>query len=733
MLAAIAVWYILVQFSPVAPTVHGYGTSFSNLFISSVLQQFLGTIKFDNAPTIIYTNENEDDFSRIITGNETMFVAYDNPTQSQDLYADLIAFPIIAAAVTPIVRFTDDMPNPPIEDPFVLTRDNLVGIFNGTITRFCNISNLNPKWNMWICAKETVNLTAYHRKLASGTNFVFTSALSSFSDAWRKEYGCGLKTKWPSSIASELIDSNNAMIGAVALRPFSIGYTPVPDFKNYTQTNKLTNVHAVYIANPVKDGSTKLVSPLQPAALQSAVDYAVLSSGGVHWNQSLINLPCEDCWPISSYAYVVVRKDYAQRLGFRSLDSVYVTVRFLKYILQHGIDYGTQYLSYVSPPVAVVQGALQQISTIRFHGKVVQLSGRIQYHWMAIGIITALTIIAIVVRLAVPLCSRAASKDGRPMSRLTKDDIYDVNNHSLMRQILENEPSVTSARPPRMEETLRRAMIDTGEIVMQRQIGKGASGDVFVGTYIGAIVAIKRMLLPTNSERMGVVENFIREASTMAQLRHPNIVQFIGASVSHPYLYIITEYCTQGSLYDVLHGERKRQLTRKEKRNILIDAALGIMYLHGKGIVHRDIKTHNFLVDRTGTVKVADFGTSAALGLNLRAQGSENNMKTMVGTPEYVAPEVVTPKGNGYSYKADIYSFGIVAWEVWSGQQPYGDLPLIEIIFGVTTNGIRPPIDAIDEPELAKLIQRCWAQEPDQRPTFDEILEVLKDLDEEAE
>jgi ABC-type phosphate transport system substrate-binding protein len=733
-LAALAAWYMIVQFTPSDPSVDGYGTSFSNLFITKALEQYLSTQRFNKAPSIIYTNENYADFDRIVLGNGTaMFVAYDDPVQPHSLYNGLIAFPIAAAAIIPIVRFSDEEPNPPITEKFVLTRENLVGIYNGSIFRFCNLSDLNPRWNDWICSKETSNLTAWHREAASGTNFVFTSALASFSSAWRHTYPPGLTSNWPPNIGRDTVNGNLNMISAVDLRPFSIGYIPIPDFKKYMKEKGKSLVHPVDIANPSQSGhSYKAVSAMQPDSLQAAVNFASHGPSGNGWNQSLINLPCEECWPLSSFAYVVVREDYKKSLGYNSSVSVSMTVKFLQYVLNNGIELAVSNFSYVSPPKNIIDDALWKLSNIRFHGKILGNIRKIKYDILAAVLISTMAVIAAILRMTIPLCMKPKSQNGRPLSRVTRDEMFDEgSHHSLMRQILENDEAITSPRPPRLDDTLRKAMIDTGELTIQRQIGKGASGDVFIGTYIGAIVAIKRMLLPTNSDRMGVVENFVREASTMALLRHPNIVQFLGASVSPPYLYLITEYCTQGSLWDVLHGDRKRNLSRSQKRAILIDAALGIMYLHGKGIVHRDIKTHNLLVDRTGTVKVADFGTSATLGFNLRATGSENNMKTMVGTPEYVAPEVMIPKGKGYSSKADIYSFGIVAWEVWSCQQPYSDLPMIEILFGVTTNGIRPSIEVIDDPDLAELIKRCWAQEPEHRPTFDDILSVLRDLEEE--
>lgn len=731
-LAAAVAWYLIIQFSPQPPTVVGYGTSFANFFLERTIQSYVRTLNRANAPSIQYINENVDDFKRILHANGTSFVAFDDPSQvtTQD---GLIIFPMVAVSVIPIVHFMDNYPSQ-LPRRFVLTPEQLVSIYNGSITRFCNVSaNLNPEWNEYICAKENVNLTSYHRVMPSGTNYLFTSALASFSPQWAQKYPPGLNSNWSGPTQTHIIDSNNEMISAVAFHPYSIGYVPFPDFTNGVYS---ANVIPVDLAVQTSNGTRRIVSGTDPETLRQTVLYAsqhfVNADYPTWWNQSLTNLPCTGCWPIAGFSYITMKKNYESSKGYHN-SQVYAVAEFFQYAIENGVRESRA--SYANPVLRIRERSFEAIKSIRFDGYLARKSVNIQYEVLAAALVAVLALIAAVIRMMVPLCRRVSrvGKNGR-ISRITgEDDNYSSDNHSLMRQILENDSSVTSPRSPMLDESLRRALIDTGELVIQRQIGKGASGDVFIGTYIGAIVAIKRILLPTNSERLAVVETFVKEASMMSQMRHPNIVQFLGASVSSPYLYLITEYCSQGSLYDVLHGENARHFDRKQKCDALIDAALGIMYLHGKGIVHRDIKTHNLLVDRTGTVKVADFGTSTALGFNFGASGSGNNMKTMVGTPEYVAPEVVTPKGPGYSYKADIYSFGIVAWEVWTGQQPYSELPLIEIIFGVTTNGIRPPIEAVEESDLADLIERCWAQEPDERPTFEEILSILRDISDDSE
>jgi ABC-type phosphate transport system substrate-binding protein/tRNA A-37 threonylcarbamoyl transferase component Bud32 len=738
LLAAVAGWFLVSQWTATNVQVNGYGTTFGNLYLMETIKSYQQIQRPSSAPTIIYTNENIDDFSRINDGSAT-FVGVDNPMQNRDL-ASLTGFPIAATAIVPIVHFTSESPLP-ADETLVLEPHHLVGLFNGTYTRFCDIAaDLNPNWKAYLCKQERgINVTVFHRTVPSGTNFVFTSALSSFSSAWKDTYGYGLDTKWypfqTGSNVNATIEGNAAMFTAVQFAPWSIGYLPLPEYVRL-MSGMSSDPHvykvSLWMDNPDKNAQSKMLVKASTSSVKNVLDFKAQSMVASQWYYDLVHQPCFDCWPITDLSYVVVRHNYLKyssqnKNGYKTSAEISAAMNFFLYMLstpQIAND-----LSFNLPPDLLINAAKRRIEQVTYNGQKVRLGSPVRWEWIVAGLIAATTVLAASIRIAVPLCKAPKTSTGRPRSRVTKDDMYDGSNHSFMRQILESDPAITSAKPPRMEDSLRRALVDTEEIVIQQQIGKGAFGEVYMGTYIGAIVAIKRMLLPTSSERMEVVENFVREAGLMAQIRHPNIVQFLGASVSPPYLYLITEYCSQGSLHDVIHDVKKRTLGPSEKRAMLIDAALGIMYLHGKGIVHRDIKTHNFLVDRMGTVKVADFGTSAMLGFNLRATGSENNMKTMVGTPEYVAPEVVTPKGKGYSAKADIYSFGIVMWEVWSGQQPYADLQMIEIIFGVTNDQMRPPISAIDEPDLADLIQRCWAQEPERRPSFDEILAILRDLD----
>eukprot|EP00002_Diphylleia_rotans_P028415 TRINITY_DN5737_c0_g1_i3.p1 TRINITY_DN5737_c0_g1~~TRINITY_DN5737_c0_g1_i3.p1 ORF type:complete len:402 (+),score=73.99 TRINITY_DN5737_c0_g1_i3:70-1275(+) len=151
--------------------------------------------------------------------------------------------------------------------------------------------------------------------------------------------------------------------------------------------------------------------------------------------------------------------------------------------------------------------------------------------------------------------------------------------------------------------------LDEDEVTFGKSIGIGGFGEVFEGTWRGLTVAVKRLVPSRLSERD--IKSFKAEVSIMSKLRHPNILLFLGASIQMPNLFVVTEHCEKGALYDVLH-DASVKLTPSIIQSVAIDICRGINYLHctrrPHPIIHRDIKSLNLLVDKHWTIKVADFG-----------------------------------------------------------------------------------------------------------------------------
>ncbi|CAI9753605.1 unnamed protein product [Fraxinus pennsylvanica] len=257
------------------------------------------------------------------------------------------------------------------------------------------------------------------------------------------------------------------------------------------------------------------------------------------------------------------------------------------------------------------------------------------------------------------------------------------------------------------------------EIALGERIGLGSYGEVYHGDWHGTEVAVKKFLDQDVTNES--LEEFRSEVRIMKKLRHPNIVLFMGAVTRPPNLSIVTEFLPRGSLYRLIHRPNN-QLDERRRLRMALDAARGMNYLHNCApvIVHRDLKSPNLLVDKNWVVKVGDFG------LSKMKDSTFISSKSNAGTAEWMAPEVL--RNEPSNEKCDVYSFGVILWELCTLQQPWGGMNPMQVVGAVGFQHRRLDIPDDMDPVIADIIRKCWQTDPRLRPSFAEIMAALKPL-----
>lgn len=258
--------------------------------------------------------------------------------------------------------------------------------------------------------------------------------------------------------------------------------------------------------------------------------------------------------------------------------------------------------------------------------------------------------------------------------------------------------------------------LDQNDFLFEKKdlVGSGASARVFKGVMkeSGIEVAIKQ--LKSKELKGGKFRSFQREVSILAMVDHPTILKFIGATDTFPYS-IVTEWMDGGDLYKAL---KKHKLDGTQLTICALDIARGMNYLHQKMIVHRDLKSLNILLDKDGHSRICDLGFARVV-----EETSKDNLKTFVGTYYWMAPELLD-EDPSYTPKVDVYSYGIMLWEMLAQKVPYNGEDPTKVIAKVYKNNARPifPSDVDKVPGMKKLIEECWERQPENRPSFKEII-----------
>ncbi|KAL5973972.1 hypothetical protein ACLOJK_030632 [Asimina triloba] len=396
--------------------------------------------------------------------------------------------------------------------------------------------------------------------------------------------------------------------------------------------------------------------------------------------------------------------------------------------------------------------------------------------------------------------------DDGVLSSLERKDPYllesePVNNNVEVEHDSDNDhPNDAKIEPTKAEEeALDRGLqtIRNDDLEEVRELGSGTYGSVYHGKWKGSDVAIKRIKAscfagrPSERERLHLalvrrvphfplrpgaksplhlkelcqrlqmiaenniyarddpvrataqIADFWKEALILSSLHHPNVVSFYGIVRDGPdgSLATVTEFMVNGSLKQFLQ-KKDRTIDRRKRLIIAMDVSFGMEYLHGKNIVHFDLKCENLLVNMRdphrpickendacviSTYPILNFIQIGDLGL------SKVKHHTLVsggvrGTLPWMAPELLSGKSNMVSEKIDVYSFGIAMWELLTGEEPYADMHCASIIGGIVNNSLRPQVPSWCDPEWKSLMESCWSSDPKERPAFSQISQTLRKM-----
>lgn len=262
-------------------------------------------------------------------------------------------------------------------------------------------------------------------------------------------------------------------------------------------------------------------------------------------------------------------------------------------------------------------------------------------------------------------------------------------------------------------------------------IGQGSFGSVYLALHAvtGELMAVKQVEMPSSSgtqldaKKNNMIEALKREISLLRELKHPNIVQYLGSNSDDTHLHIFLEYVPGGSVASMLvnYGPLGEGLIKNFVRQILT----GLAYLHSKDIIHRDIKGANILVDNKGSVKISDFGISkrveASSFLSPTGGKKAGQRVSLQGSVFWMAPEVV--KQTAYTRKADIWSLGCLIVEMFTGTHPHPNCTQLQAIFKIGGSGdATPTIPDICSEDARTFLRRTFELDHEKRPVADELL-----------
>ncbi|XP_037072592.1 mitogen-activated protein kinase kinase kinase 10-like isoform X2 [Pollicipes pollicipes] len=279
-------------------------------------------------------------------------------------------------------------------------------------------------------------------------------------------------------------------------------------------------------------------------------------------------------------------------------------------------------------------------------------------------------------------------------------------------------PSPSAGDPP---------IIEFSQIDLDEIIGVGGFGKVYRGVWRNELIAVKAITRTSDDDWATTIEQVRQEGRLFWLLEHPNIVSLRGLVLTPPNLCLVMEYARGGSLSRVL---AQKKILPHVLVNWAIQIATGMNYLHHEGpisLIHRDLKSSNVLISelletsedlRRVTLKITDFG--------LARETNRTTRMTQAGTYAWMAPEAI--EFSTFSKAGDVWSFGVVLWELLTGETPYRGIDALAVAYGVASHKLSLLVPSTCPAGWSELMLACWSRDQHLRPTFERVLAKLQDI-----
>jgi len=340
------------------------------------------------------------------------------------------------------------------------------------------------------------------------------------------------------------------------------------------------------------------------------------------------------------------------------------------------------------------------------------------------GIVVSLIVLIVVAIIIVVILLKKRKKRKQKQSEHVLDDNFAITVQNQEPHVVDDMmntvvDTATTTKQRLGTETLKATPceIPFDDIKIEKEIGEGNYGRVCVGKWKKHRVALKFC------QNKGKMDEFMREANLMVSLPpHPNVVRLYGVSIDGPQPIIVMEYCAGGSL-DKLLFDTKLQISNEQKIRWVNEIAQGMSHLHKFNIVHRDLAARNVLLSHSdpysAQLKISDFGMSRVL-----EQDIEGKTQNKMGPIRWMSPESIGQQV--YSKKSDVWMFGILVYEIVAQCEPHTDVDHNEVAILIRDQGLTPTIPSNCPEKLRQLMEMCWKKQPEQRPNFETICQILE-------